>query len=101
VILFNPTKKEVSFICGGRTYVFRSKESKNLDDFVATHALERSHAPLVEQTPDYDKEVAFSDVVYADLKWKELVQLASARGVFTPGLKRPEVEKLLEDYDNR
>jgi hypothetical protein len=99
VILFNPDTKPVEFRYGGQIFIFKPKESRNLPDEVALHALERQHAPLVEHTPMYDKQVAFSDTVYSELPWRKLVSMASARGIFKPGSSRAEVEKNMEEYD--
>jgi len=101
LILFNPTNKIVEFRCGGITYIFKPKESKTLPDKVAEHAIERAKAPLVEHTPVYDSQVEFKDVVYKELPWKQLVQMASARGIFIPGDKRADVESKMEDYDGK
>jgi hypothetical protein len=97
--LLNPNKEPVEFVCGGQIYIFKPGESRELDEYTAKHALERQHAPLVVHTPMYDKEVAFSDAVYSQMPWKKLVQMASARGIFKMGTKRPDLEKALEEYD--
>jgi enhancing lycopene biosynthesis protein 2 len=99
--LFNATNKEVEFVCGGVHYIFKPKESRDLPEYVALHALERAHAPLVVYTPAYDRQVKISDTVYSEMPWRKLVQMASARGVFRPGTARPQVEKDMEEYDNR
>jgi len=99
VILFNPGKDPVEFRFGGQSFIFKPKESRNLPDEVAKHALERQHAPLVEHTPMYDKQVEISDTVYSEMPWRKLVQMASARGIFKPGIARAAVEKLMEEYD--
>ena len=98
--LLNPNKVPVEFRCGGVLYIFKPGESRELDEYVAKHALERQHAPLVEHTQMHDKEVKVSDIVYSQMPWKKLVQMASARGLFKMGTKRPELEKLLEEYDH-
>jgi hypothetical protein len=98
--LYNPTDKPVEFRCGGMLYIFQPKETRDLDEYVANHAIERAHAPLVKYSPMFDKEVEKSDIVYSEMPWKKLVQMASARGIFTLGTKRPELEKLLEEYDH-
>lgn len=99
--LFNPTDKIVEFRHGGIVFTFQPKESKDLSEVVALHAIERAHAPLVEHTQVYDKEVKISDIVYSEMPWKKLVQMASARGIFSLGMKRPELEKVLEEYDTK
>ena len=99
MILFNPDTKPVEFRYGGQVFIFKPKESRNLPDEVATHALERSHAPLVEHTPMYDKQVEISDTIYSELPWRKLVSMASARGVHKIGMNRIQTEKAMEEYD--
>lgn len=99
MILFNAGTEPVEFRYGGQVFIFKPKESKNIDDVIATHALERSHAPLVVHTPMYDKQVEISDTVYSEMPWRKLVQMASARGIFKPGKGRADVEKMMEEYD--
>lgn len=99
MLLFNPGTTPVEFMFGGQTYVFKPKESRDLPDNVAEHAINRYHAPLVIHTPMYDKQVEISDTVYSEMPWRKLVQMASARGIFKPGTSRPEVEKMMEEYD--
>jgi hypothetical protein len=100
MILFNPNNNPIEFFYGGIRIEFRPKESKNLPDNVAEHALKRAKVPLVEHTPMYDKEVKISDYLYSDMPWKKLVQMASARGIFKPGMSRDHLEILMEEYDN-
>lgn len=97
--LLNPNKEPVEFRCGGVLYILKPGESRELDEHVANHALNRVHAPLVEHTPMFDNQVAFSDTVYSEMPWKKLIQMASARGLFKMGTKRADIEKALEDYD--
>jgi hypothetical protein len=98
--LFNPNNFEVEFVCGGVHYIFKPKESRELSEYVANHALNRQHAPLVLHTPMYDKQVKVSDTVYSELPWRKLVQMSSARGIFKLGTSRAEVEKMMEEYDH-
>jgi hypothetical protein len=98
--LLNPNKEPVEFRCGGVLYIFKPGESRELDEYVAKHALERQHAHLVVHTPMFDNQVAFSDTIYSQMPWKKLVQMASARGLFKMGTKRADVERLLEEYDS-
>lgn len=97
--LFNPNDFIVEFYVGGRRYEFKPKESKDLDEYVANHALERQRKPLVVHTPMWDKQVEYSDIKYSELPWRKLVSMASARGVFKPGASREAVEKAMEEYD--
>jgi len=99
MIIFNPTNFNVEFRYGGQTYIFKPKESRNLPDNVADHAINRQHAPLVEHTPAYDKEVEISDTKYSEIPWRKLVAMASARGIFKPGTTRPALEKIMEEHD--
>lgn len=100
MILFNPTNFNVEFRYGGTAYIFKPKESRDLPDHVAEHAINRAHAPLVEHTPMYDSQVEISDTKYSEIPWRRLIQMASARGVFKPGTTRAELEKIMEEYDN-
>jgi len=97
--LFNPTKKTIELRYGGKPYVFQPKESKDLPEHVVIHFTKTTNSPLVVQTPMHDKEVKISDVVYSEMKWKDLIKMASVRGVFFPPMKRVEVEKAMEEYD--
>ena len=98
MILFNPTNNPIEFRHGGVTYIFKPKESRNLPDLVAEHAINRAKVPLVEHTPMYDKQVAFSDTAYSEIPWRKLVQMASARKIFKPGTPRAQVEKDMEEF---
>ena len=100
-MLFNPTENEVEIIFGGQHEIFRPKESKDVSEAFVKHATITTNSPLVIQTPMYDKEVKHSNVDYTNMPWKNLVQMASARGVFKMGTKRPELEKIMEDYDQQ
>ena len=97
--LINPTKNNIEFRYGGQVYYFLPGESKELPEHVAKHALDRAKAPLTLHTPMYDKEVTISDIEYPKLPWKQLVHLASERGLFKPGNSREDVERILADYD--
>ena len=99
--LFNPTKETIEFKCGGITYIFKPKESKELSEYIALHALERAKVPLVEHTPMYDKEVEITDVSYYKLSWNKIRSMAAARGLYKIGQSRQEIIELMEDYDNR
>ena len=97
--LFNPTKKEIAFRYGGKEYVFQPKESKDLPEHLVNHATKTTNTPLILQTQMHEKEIEISDLDYKEMPWRRLVQMASARGVFKMGTKRPELEKIMEDYD--
>ena len=99
LLIFNPTEKEVEIVFGGQHTIFKSKESKDVSEEFVKHATATTNSPLVIQTPMYDKEVEISDVNYSEMPWKKLVQMASARGVFKPPMKRAILEKLMEEYD--
>ena len=101
MILYNPKDENVEFSYGGIRIYFKSKESKTFPEHVAIHALERARVGLVEYNPSYDKEMTATDMSYPEMPWRKLVSLASARGIFKPGTKRPVLEKDLEDYDTQ
>lgn len=97
--IYNPKDEDVQFCHGGVWEYLRAKESRDFPEQVAVHALERSRVGLVEYTPMYDREMKLTDISYPNMPWRKLVSLASARGVFRPGIKRSVLEKTLEDYD--
>lgn len=102
MILYNPGIKPVEFIYDGFHYIVAPKQSRNFPDYIAEHALERQHAPLVEYNQSYDGEMLSTDVEYSKMPWKKLVSLASARGVYKPGekgLNRASLEVRMEEYD--
>lgn len=100
MFIYNPTDTEQKFYYGGIPYTFRSKESRDFSDEIGTFALKRGNRNLVLYNPSFDKEMEFTDMDYKTMPWNKLRNLASARKVFTPGVKREDVEKALEEYDN-
>jgi O-methyltransferase involved in polyketide biosynthesis len=99
MILYNPNKNKVEFLCGGVRYYMNPKESKTFPDNVALHALERSKVGLVEYSPIYDREMTETDIEYVDMPWNKLKTLGSNRKLFKPGITRFDLEKALKDYD--
>lgn len=97
--MFNPTNKEVSFRYGGKEFIFKPKESRELEEHIADHAVERSKSPLVEHTPMYDRQVEIKDTVYSKMGWREVQRMASARGLFKLGMSREKAILILEEYD--
>lgn len=101
MLLFNPTENNVELRYGGQLFIFRPKESKDLPEHIVKHFIKTTNSPLVIQTPMYDKQVEYSNVDYYNMPWKKLVQMASTRGLFTPGTKRVALEKMMEEYDQQ
>lgn len=101
-IIFNPTNKEIEFMQGGQIYIFKPGEKRLLDGFVAYHALSHVKSALREYEPDTDDEVvSSSDVAYDKMPWREVVALASKRGIFKPGMARDEAIRLLAELDEQ
>lgn len=100
-ILFNPTDKKVEFMCGGLSYSFESGEKRNLDGFVAYHALKVVNTGLKEYTPEDGEEIMSSSVAYDRIPWRKVVSMASARGVFKPGLSKVQVITALIEADEQ
>jgi hypothetical protein len=99
MILYNPTDVEQKFYHGHIPYVFKPKESRTLPDDVGKWGLKRGNKNLVEYTAMYDKEMLSTDMDYEKMNWRNLVALASARGMFKPSMKRDTLLQLLKDYD--
>jgi hypothetical protein len=100
-ILYNPKDSVVEFMCGGKTFIFQPGEKRNLDGFVADHALRFVNTGLKEYIPGKDEEIKTSGVAYDTMPWKKVVSIASARGVFKPGVSKKEVIKALEELDGQ
>jgi hypothetical protein len=97
-VLYNPKEETVEFMCNRQSYKFLPGEKRNLDGFVAHHALNFVNTGLREYIPGEDEGV--SNIGYDKLRWKDLLIIASKRGVFTPGSKREEVIQALKDLDD-
>jgi hypothetical protein len=99
-IIFNPNNKEVEFMYDHQSYVFGPGEKKNLNGSVAWHALRMVNAGLKEYVPETDDALVEStNIAYDKMPWKEVVALASARGLFKPGMLKTEVLKALAEAD--
>jgi hypothetical protein len=100
-ILYNPKDTVVEFMCGGKTYIFQPGEKRNLEGYVADHALRFVNTGLKEYVPNFNEpeEIKSSSVAYDKMPWKKVVSIASARGVFKPGVSKKEVIAALEKLD--
>ena len=94
-ILFNPTGKEVEFMCGGLIYILGAGEKRLFEGFVAHHALKEVHTGLVE----YEGQDSEPMSDFAKMPWRQLVSLGSTEGVFKPGMAKDELIKALEGLD--
>ena len=101
-IIFNPTKEQREFWYGGRVFVFGPGEKKLLNGEEADHVLRYINGPFKEYEPTTDDAlVESSNVAYDKMPWREIVSLASERGLFTPGTTKKEVIKLLIEADEQ
>lgn len=98
MIILNPKNEQVEFMHNHIVYVFRAGEKKLLDDAPAKHALKESKAGLVVYDGSMDEGVV-GEIDYASMPWKEVVSMASKRGVFKPGMKKDDVYRALKDAD--
>lgn len=102
-ILFNGTGKTVEFMCDNRVYIFKPGEKKNVDGWVAYHALTQVRTGLTEYKFEEEQEgsiaITVDNVDYVNLPWRKLVSLASERGVFKPKMTKDEVVKALVEAD--
>lgn len=101
-IIFNPTNKPIEFMHSGTVYIFKPGEKKNLEGFVAYHVLNHVNSELKEYEPEGDDDkVLSSDVAYDKMPWRDLVALASKRGLFKPGTGKDEVITALLEADEQ
>ena len=97
-ILFNPKDTVVEFMCNHQVYIFQPGEKKLLDKAVAFHALHYANAGLLP----YDGTLEVSGAIdYGKMPWRQVVSMASKRGLFKPGMSREEINKILEEDDKR
>lgn len=101
MILYNPSKKSVEFMFGGRVFIMAGGEIRDFPIEVAEHALNRSKVGLVEYSQCYEKEVVRSDIRYEDMPWRNLVSMASGRKIFKPGMPREKVIEALYGSEGR
>jgi len=99
-ILYNPFDREVEFMCDRQVYKFLPRERRNLEGFVAYHALKETNTGLIEYVPGKDEEVSISSVEYERMPWKQVVSIASKREIFRPGMGKLEVIKALVKSDD-
>lgn len=96
-ILYNPTPDQVEFMCNRQVYIFKPYEKKNLDGFVAHHALKEVNTGLIEYTDGMKTEVVKVD--YEELPWSKIIKIASDKGVFRPGDSKSKVIEALKEAD--
>jgi len=93
-IIYNPKSEEVEFMCGGQIYIFKPGEKRNLEGFVAYHALNEVHTGLVE----YDGQDSNPESLPLEsMGWRELVSLGSKLGVFKPPMNKEALIKAIKD----
>lgn len=99
-VIFNSGSEPVEFMQGGQIHIFKPGEKKMLDGFVAHHVLREMNGPLKEYEPGTDDEsVSSTNIAYDKMKWGKLVQLASERGIFKPGMDKAATVKALIEAD--
>jgi hypothetical protein len=99
-ILFNPTNRIIEFMYDHQSYKFQPGEKKLLDGLVADHALRDMNTGLKIYVPETDDSaVSSTNVAYDKMPWKQVVSLASARGIFKPGMSKTAVLKALAETD--
>jgi len=98
-VLFNPKSEPVEFMCGGQSFVFKPGEKKMLEPEVANHALKMVNTGLKVYEEGDD---AFTEgIAYDKLPWKELISMASERGIFKTGMDRNTILMILKEEDER
>jgi hypothetical protein len=102
-ILFNPKSEQTEFMYDHQVYVFQPGEKKLMDGTVADHALRFANSGLKEYVPETDdKLVSSTDVAYDKMPWREVVSLASKRGLINKdnfGVTKKELLRLLAESD--
>lgn len=96
-ILFNPKSEKVEFMYGGMVYIFGPGEKKMLPPEVAKHALKYVNTGL--KVYEEGDDAFTGGIAYNKLPWKELVSMASARGIFKPGMSKEALLRLLKEAD--
>lgn len=94
-ILTNPTGRKVEFMCGGKSYVFETGETKPVDGFVAYHALTQVNTGLVEHRREEKPVLEASEKAYEDMSFFELRKIASNKGIFKIGMKKKDLLDVL------
>jgi hypothetical protein len=102
VLLFNPKDTRVEFMCDRQIYIFEPGEKQLVEDFVANNALHLTNTGLkVCEPEDEVKAKTIEDIGYETMPWKQLVSMASARGLFKPGTLRATLIENLKEEDAR
>ncbi len=91
MVLINKTGKTVEFLFDGKPQIFAPGEKKIVDGVIAHHALYQVNTKLQEYKNEEEEEKTIFN-----MPWKELISLASKKGVFKPGLSREELIKRLQ-----
>ena len=100
MILFNPKKDPVEFMCDHQIYIFAPGEKRLLDGAVADHALRFANAGLKQYVPETDDAlVSSTNVAYDKMPWREVVSMGSKRKIFKPGMSKKELLRLLAESD--
>lgn len=100
-IIFNPTDEEQEFMYDHRVYVFKPFEKRNLNGEAAFHVLKHVNGPLKEYVPGDENNVVESNVAYDKMKYRDLVSLASKRGVYEFKMKKDQIIAALEEADGQ
>ena len=101
MLIYNPTDKPVEYRYGGMPKVILAKESLTVSKEEAKWMLDpRKAKGLVRYTEALYPEMKTTDMDYKTMPWRELIKVASARGLFRPGTKRDDVVKVMEEYDS-
>jgi hypothetical protein len=100
MIIYNPKDSVVEFRYGGVMHYYMPRETKVVDEAMGEFILNRARVGLTI----YDGNVeAVAEETYASMPWRQLVSLASARGLYKTGfgMKKEEVVKIMEAYDQQ
>ena len=79
---YNPTNKVVEIMYNRKLYFFQPHQSRTMNGDVATHILQNVNSPLVEG---------------GGRSWKELQAEGRKRGIYKVGMKKAELERLLNE----
>lgn len=94
-ILVNKTGHEVEFFCGGTIHIFKPREQRPVDGFVAHHALNRANTGLTE----VGTEPKMPSMPVDEMNWKQLRQMVGKDGekVYKLGMNREELIKAIKE----
>jgi hypothetical protein len=82
-----------------QTYIFKPGEKRVLEGNVADHALRFINTGLKVYDGLNEPVGKSTGVAYDKMAWKDLVSMASKRGLFKPPMTREQIQKLLEEAD--